>query len=191
MTNPIYTKSNYRKNITLYWKQFYPEWSIPKGYHVHHIKPKSCGGSHLPNNLIALHPNDHVSIHRCRGDNVSGKLINVSGTFFSKEHRRKLSESQIGKTLSKETKEKLSISSSGENSHWFCGYYHTPWGKFVSTENITPLINKNTIRRWCKQMVIVTNRSYGYSDYLKSLGARESIVGKTYRELGFWFEHKS
>ena len=71
-TDIIYNK-NYRKNLTLYWKQFYPNWSIPKGYDVHHIKPRCLWDKeeieqHHPKNLIALHPDDHYSIHNNRGE---------------------------------------------------------------------------------------------------------------------------
>ncbi len=72
--------NNYRRNLELYWRQFYPNWTIPKGYHVHHIKPKgefkdkNDPRIHHPRNLIALHPDDHITIHECRGDNFLGKL---------------------------------------------------------------------------------------------------------------------
>jgi len=77
MTTPIYSKINYRKNITMYWQQYFPNWAIPKGFHVHHIKPKgtfedkNAPFMHHPKNLIALHPDDHASIHISRGDIVT------------------------------------------------------------------------------------------------------------------------
>ena len=46
------------------------------------------------------------------------------GKTFSKEHRRKISESQKGKTLSEEHKRKISETISGENHPWY-GKKHT------------------------------------------------------------------
>jgi len=78
MSAPIYHKTNYRKNLTLYWQQYFSGYQIPKGYHVHHIKPKTTGGDNHPSNLIALHPDDHISIHKCRGDNVANNVFIIS-----------------------------------------------------------------------------------------------------------------
>jgi len=97
MLTSIYTKTNYRKNLEIYWRQFYPEWSIPEGYHVHHIKPISCGGSHHPSNLIALHPDDHQSIHRCRGDGVCVGYMGILGRKHSEVTKEKMSISKKGK----------------------------------------------------------------------------------------------
>ena len=93
----IYT-DNYRRNLINYWRQYFPQWDIPKGYHVHHIIPVCEGGTHHPKNLIALHPDDHVSIHRCRGDKVSDSFILI-GSLVG-----------IGKKRSNETKNKISDS---------------------------------------------------------------------------------
>jgi hypothetical protein len=63
----------YRSNYIKYWQNFNPNYTIPKGYHVHHILPQSCGGSDDAKNLIALHPDDHVAIHKNRGDKWMNK----------------------------------------------------------------------------------------------------------------------
>ena len=136
MTNTIYT-NNYRSNLTKYWRQFYPNWTIPDGHHVHHIKPKSTFSDpndprvHHPRNLIALHPDDHISIHYCRGDkHIANGFLSIrdrkqteatkikisnyhSGKSKSKEHRKKLSLVNIGKKLSLETKKKMSLAKTG------------------------------------------------------------------------------
>jgi len=103
MSNPIYTHSNYRLNLTRYWQQFYPLWKIPIGYHVHHIKPKSLFKDkddprmHHPRNLIALHPDDHISIHKLRGDSwLQGKFLLIAGMKPSAATRKKMSEAQSG-----------------------------------------------------------------------------------------------
>jgi group I intron endonuclease len=139
MSTSIYN-GNYRKNLITHWRQFYPDWDIPTGYHVHHIKPKALGGTHQPKNLIALHPDDHVSIHRCRGDKINDKFILVArrhgknhpmyGKKHSEETRLKMKEvhkditgknnPMYGKKHSEETKKKLSKQKTGKN-HPFYG----------------------------------------------------------------------
>lgn len=72
----IYSNTNHRKNLIKYWRQYNPLYEIPKGFHVHHITPRSIakqqgwGDAKInhPKNLVALHPDDHISIHKNRGD---------------------------------------------------------------------------------------------------------------------------
>lgn len=120
MSDNIYHENNYRLNLTTYWKQFFPEWEIPKGYHVHHIVPRSVGKQNgwsdykinHPNNLIALHPEDHVSIHKCRGDKYLSKgFLKILGNSGFGENN-----SMYGKTHSKETKMKMSKSRTGDKN---------------------------------------------------------------------------
>ena len=105
--------ANHRHNLINYWRQYFPEWVIPAGYHVHHIKPKCTFKDqtdpriHHPTNLIALHPDDHVSIHKCRGDKVTEKFIRVAGSKLkgkpkTKEHNKKVSIALKGRKLSPE-----------------------------------------------------------------------------------------
>lgn len=87
---------SYRKNLINYWRQYYPDWEIPKGYHVHHIKPKSLGGTDEARNLIALHPDDHVSIHLLRGDRyVKGRLLTMKNYKKTRQHINNHRESLI------------------------------------------------------------------------------------------------
>lgn len=73
------------------------------------------------------------------------------------------------------------------------GSYHTPFGVFLSAKEagdasngIVPAI---TVSVNCKKPdATVSKRAFSLSRYLQSLG--ESCIGKTYRELGFWFESK-
>jgi len=120
----MYHPTNYRKNLIQYWRQFYPDWNIPKGFHVHHIKPKSLfkddPRAHHPRNLIALHPDDHVSIHRLRGDATTGNFIRVGGRVFgythSEETKKKIANSRVGvkrKPFTPEHKAKLSAATKG------------------------------------------------------------------------------
>ena len=144
MRTPIYHKYDHRKNLTLYWRQYFPNYQIPKGYHVHHIKPKSiCKQKgwkderiNHPSNLIALHPDDHHSVHKCRGDIVTCNFIKIIGHqkgkkstrrnyTHSKETRNKISKANkgnpspkgmLGKYHSANTKEKISKSSKGKKN---------------------------------------------------------------------------
>jgi len=136
-----YTKNNYRKNLILYWRQFYPDWEIPTGYHVHHIRPAGTFADrndiHInhPRNLIALHPDDHWTIHKCRGDKfINKEFISVIGFKHTAETKQKMSKSKLGmtgetkqkmsdywkgKTYTEETKRKISESLNG----------NVPWNK--------------------------------------------------------------
>lgn len=96
MSEPIYHPTDYRKNLVLYWQQFNPVYQIPPGYHVHHIRPRCTYTDpddpciNHPRNLIALHPDDHQTIHICRGD------TNVKGLLSVKDRRcRKLTRQRM------------------------------------------------------------------------------------------------
>jgi len=126
---------DYRKNLKLYWQQFYPEYSIPEGYHVHHIKPKCLFNDkndpriHHPSNLIALHPDDHWTIHKLRGDKYikESLILSINGRKASAETKEKISKAKMGENnpaygkpswnkgckWSDESKLKMSISSKG------------------------------------------------------------------------------
>ncbi len=133
MTNIIYT-SNYRRNLLQYWQQFYPGWAIPKGYQIHHIRPQSTFSDkndpkiHHPSNLIALHPDDHVAIHKCRGDKQLSHMFmtSVVGRKLTEEQKQarrnykhseaaieKIRQANKGKILSVETKDKISKARKG------------------------------------------------------------------------------
>jgi group I intron endonuclease len=108
------------------------------------------------------------------------------GKHHSDEAKQKIREKHLGKPLSQSAK----LAITGENSAKFQGYYHTPWGVFPSTpqaQKAHPYLLSNTINTWCKKCDVVISRT-GRSRYLQEIG--ESVVGKTYREIGFWFEEK-
>jgi len=100
----IYTK-NYRQNLILYWRQYYPDYTIPAGFIIHHIRPQSTFINssdpkiHHPRNLIALHPDDHYSIHKCRGDKMLNKgfITSTIGRITSDETKKKISNALIGR----------------------------------------------------------------------------------------------
>ena len=125
MNNTDWHPTNYRKNLIQYWRQFCPGWNIPKGFHVHHIKPKSLNKSnpriHYPQNLIALHPDDHAAIHRLRGDTITkSNFIKLGGRPFghiqTEETKQKIAQSRIGvkrAPFTNEHKAKLSAATKG------------------------------------------------------------------------------
>lgn len=110
-----------RVNITRYWQQFYPQWAIPKGFHVHHIKPRCTFEDqndtriNHPRNLIALHPDDHYTIHKCRGDSVTKNFItSIVGRKCSEETKQKMSKTAQGRpSMPQATRDKISRSSLG------------------------------------------------------------------------------
>jgi len=184
---------DYRRNLIKYWNQFIPNWSIPKGYHVHHIKPKSCGGSNHPKNLIALHKDDHISIHKCRGDKITDNYIKIIGHKHNDKTKDKIRKSNIGKQYKKETIKRMSKSKKGENHPRFNGYYITPFGKFSNSIEIREKtgMSFNTIIKWCKNSSNkISTMSYVQNIYLQSLGNKNEIINKTFKEIGFGFEHK-
>ena len=237
---PVYTKNNHRINITRYWQQFYPDYKVPAGYHVHHRKPrcicKLAGWSdeqiNHPRNLIVLHPDDHYSCHRLRGDVcASGNFLKIAGlnqlgdnhprrgkigSFKGKQHStetkkkmslsatgRKCSDSvranmskvkkgknhpMYGKTQSSTTKQRRYDSSAGENHPNFKGWYHTPFGSFSGSTQQN-IIGDSLLVKYCKNSKTIISRiRYSQSSYLQSLG--EHIIGKSFNEIGFWFELK-
>ena len=124
MQTPIYTE-NYRRNLILFWQQYYPNWKIPNGYHVHHIKPictfedKGDPRIHHPQNLIALHPDDHVSIHNCRGDTVTNKFIFIGGHKQTQATKDKISIAGKGKKRNNITKKRISEAKLGSKNPMF------------------------------------------------------------------------
>lgn len=200
MSNTIY-----RKKLTNYWRQLYPSWTVPKGYHIHHIKPRCLGGTNDAKNLIALHPDDHESIHRCRGDKCVRGFLSIRrfggyNPMYGKKHtdksKKKMSEQHknrkysTGWNHSDKSKKIMATLQTAENNNQFVGYYNTPWGKLTTAKN-NKYISHAALRKWCKNSNnTISNKSYMRSKYLQSIGTKEELVGKTFKEIGFNFEKK-
>jgi len=116
--------TDYKNILENYWQQLLPGWKIPTGFHVHHIKPKSTYVDKTdprinhPSNLIALHPDDHYTIHKLRGDKYVRKgFMTICGrkTPMSAETKKKLSVAHTGKKLSAVTKQKISAAHLGKS----------------------------------------------------------------------------
>lgn len=220
------------------------EYSV---FEIHHIIPKSLGGTNCKGNLIKLSLKEHYICHQllvkmtsgqqqkkmekalylmskkhgfkvvsssayeklklefyksCKGPKkwteagkkklheIGKQRVGEKNGFYGKRHSEKAIEqnrkAHLGKTMSSD--QKLQIS--GENSSRFIGYYHTPWGIFPSSsiaERHHDYLKAATIHRWCINSDKLIFR-LGRSIYLKQHGS--SCIGKTYRDLGFFFEPK-
>ena len=142
---------------------------------------------------------NHPNYGKPLSDEQKAKLSAANiGKTLSEETKAKISAAKIGenhpnygKTLSDEQKAKMSASIRGENHPKFNGYYHTPNGKFITGQEAESafdgLLSDKSIQNWCNNPdKIISKASYAQSPYLKSLD--ESPVGKTFRDLGFYFE---
>jgi hypothetical protein len=109
--------------------------------HKHHIIPKHMGGTNDSTNLIELTVEDHANAHKLLYEQhgkwqdfmawqaLSGQIdgaefrimatkLALTGVPKSEEHKKKLSESKIGKKASIETKQKMSESRKGRKITW-------------------------------------------------------------------------
>lgn len=134
----------------------------------------------------------------------------------TQETRKKMSESRLGTKRNSATKEKMSKAQSGENNPMsgknhseenrrkigrslagkytgvrnsqFKGYYVTPYGKFTTVNelgNNIKNISKGTVFVWCKNCeTIITKNMVGVSKFLT-----KDMVGKTFRDIGFYMEY--
>lgn len=120
------------------------------------------------------------------------------GYKHSVETRKKISLAQVGNknhmfgtTRSKEDKNKISKRLNGkyvgEKNSQFKGYYVTPFGEFLTIKDACSsitAISRTTIREWCLHSdKTVTKSMIGNSKYLQ-----ESDLGRTFKDLGFYFK---
>jgi len=86
----------------------------------------------------------------------------------------------------------MSEATKGEKNYQFEGYYITPFGTFTSSYDLKIKennINHNVLRKWCKNNNnIISKKSYAFSKYLQE-NFDESIIGKTFADIGFSFEN--
>lgn len=112
-----------RKAYVEYKRVYEPEYEIPKGFHVHHITPVCEGGTDTGSNLIALHPDDHVSIHTHRGDKVSRSGFHVMSAAIYKDHPR------VGTKHSVESRAKMSAAAKKRKVNPMQGRKHSEAAK--------------------------------------------------------------
>ncbi len=213
MSNIIYHPTNYRKNLETYWRQYYPEWNIPEGYEVHHIKPQCLfkegdPAAHHPRNLIALCKDDHYSIHKCRGDQCADPKWIIAGGMTNKNHTKETKLQQSikmmgntngkGRKASEETKRNQSVAMKGntnfpvkygkDNPSW-SGYYVTPWGTFetlpIASKAAPIKLSDTAVANWCKRK---NDSKVSKFHLTKNKGLFAEIdLGKTFKECGYYF----
>lgn len=122
------------------------------GFHIHHIQPKSMGGSNNKTNLVKLTYREHFVIHHllykihktqkmaCAFHFMSIDKYNYSQKLSSKEYALLCeSKSRKGMKHSEETKLKMSKSRKGR----FGGKNHPQWGKPMSEKTKEKLRQAN------------------------------------------------
>lgn len=188
--------NNYRRNLALYWRQFYPEWTIPKGYHVHHIKPrctfedKNDPRIHHPSNLIALHPDDHVTIHLMRGDKaVATGFMSVRGYTHSEETRRKISIGNTGKKATSAQRAKMSIYRKGAGNSFY-GRKHTAKTKLKQSQSHKGCGLGVKVTDETKLKISQTKTGVNRKPFTKEHKAKLSLALKGRKCKPFTTEHK-
>lgn len=166
--------------------------SHPQFLECHHILPKSSGGSDDSGNLVYLTPREHFVAHKLLYKinktkqnayalvaltrmSVREGIVRCNSLELEKS-RILASELSSGRMLN----DNPSRGKFGKNSLKFKGWWITPFGKFASVyeaEKITGL-GKSTIQRRCSNPDYINNAP--------RLGLEN--MGKSWRELGYWFE---
>lgn len=118
------------------------------------------------------------------------------GTMLGKKHRPETIEKMIasntgpnngffGKHHTKETVEKIKLQKP-EDSKKFKGYYHSPIGKFASCRQLAKVskISRKALLKWYTNPNLkISKLAVSKCDYLKP-----EHIGKTFRDIGFFFE---
>lgn len=94
-----------------------------------------------------------------------------------------------------DTRKRLSERQTGEKHHTFEGYYLVPWGRFSATHLAAKasngLVSNVTIGKIMKNLDKPISRlSFTNNRYLMQ-HHDESVIGKTWRSIGFSFEAKA
>ena len=91
----------------------------------------------------------------------------------------------LGKNLSENHKTNISKGQQGSKHRRFKGLYHTPFGIFESSRLANhPQISYKAVQRWCQDSETkISLKAISKSPYLN-----EEHLGKTFKEIGFWFE---
>lgn len=141
---------------------------------------------------------EHKVLKRMKVAN-NPRFLNMTANYAVHKHingeklSKLLSNTLKGKRKSQATKQILSVAAkkrwskidrTGSNNVLFQGYYITPWGKFVTSQeaiNDMPFkVDFITLISWCKN----NTRKI----HMRSKIFNENIRGKTYEDLGFAFE---
>lgn len=159
----------------------------------HHIVPKCMGGENGKSNLVRLSPREHYIVHKLLHKEYRTKplayayvaLVRMKGTKGRVKNSREFERArELARLLSKDRMQNRNPMSgvSGERHPSFTGYYITPAGEFTDVYSAAKAmgIGKSTVQRRCRNPdVVVTAPRLG-----------KSSIGKTWRELGYWFKEK-
>jgi group I intron endonuclease len=147
-------------------------------------------GGGAPPNMKGIKRPEH-------SENMKGKGNSFYGKSHTEETKKKLSEMKsgkknpfYGKTRPDHSKKMKALS--GKDYPKFRGYFLTPFGKFESYKDACENLNISncSLHNYC----IIFNEkeiskgSYSRSKFLKQ-NYDETIIGKTYNNLGFGFEY--
>ncbi len=129
--------------------------------------------------------------------NTCKQRYGTNAFFQSDKFKEKTKESTLKKygveymSQVPEVRQKMSENQLGDKHHRFCGYFITPFGKFGSSHEAArnnKLIDRKRVYMWCKNPnKIISKSSFNKNSYLNNT-FDESIIGKTFGELGFNFE---
>lgn len=133
-----------------------------------------------------------------RSEEIRQKLREAStGRYYSPETRKKIGLANLGRKRSPETRKKMSDARkgrwTGEQSKRFIGYFITPSGKFASAKEAADAcgISGASVLKVCKNPdTVIVVQAYLNSPYLRE-NHDKSVIGRTWRSLGFGFEPKA
>ena len=120
--------------------------------------------------------------------------VKINKNFYNKANATNTGFTTYGTNLpcTDEHKRNLSKCRIGKDNYLFTGYFRYMDYIFPTSIELGDVLGLSQciILRYCKtrNSLPVTRHSYVQSLFLQSLGSRNEIVGKTFRELGFGFE---
>jgi hypothetical protein len=181
----------------------------------HHIIPKSLGGSNNEDNLVLLTAREHFICHllltkMTGGDSRSKMAMAVfylTGRGKAKERNNVIKNSHLYENLRKEnalfvskqkkgckqpprtaeTRQRLSVSKTGNLNPNYKRNYVTPWGIYESSrlaaKSCSEYITDVTVLNLCTKN---NNKPISYLSVCRSKGwIKDEHIGKTPAELGF------
>lgn len=197
------------------WANMIPENGLDTGFPtkntiwVHNKEGKNARVN--PNNIpdgyiIGMHTSAESSKKRSDShlgkrnspESIAKSTAYLKGRKKTPEHVDKVRQAHLGKKKSPEHCKNVSLgltglkqtkshieARSGTNHKTFSGYYVTP---HIFTAFRAKLYKLGIRSQWCKDAnKIISKSSYNRSEYLHTNYAFDELIGKTYKEIGFYF----
>lgn len=150
---------------------------------------------------LALAKNSHSEeTNRKRALTCKGRIVSdsqkehmskvMTNIYRDPEYKKKHSES-LKRSYTDERLDRWSKRIMGEKNPRFCGYYHTPKGKFASLTEAYKAhgISQSGLVNRCKyKNDKVVTKSSVISSKDMDIEKHSHYIGKTWKELGWWFE---